>query len=194
MKLIRNSVFETNSSSTHSISIKRYERPKSNDIPRNYDGIYMISDYGDVGGGDETYACDTHNTEIGKLRFLINMIASIYEDSNLYMKWDCDKKDDIDYKNEQFINLINQDLFIWLKEVIYEETGTQIEFEQPSHNWFPFFETTYTEDGDLESLLDAEKDDDGNYNKEKFKARIKDIIFNNTVYIENENCPYGMER
>ena len=30
--------------------------------------------------------------------------------------------------------------------------------------------------------------------EEKVKARIKDIIFNSKVYIENENCPYGMER
>jgi len=69
MKLVRNNVFETNSSSTHSITISRYERPAENNIPRNYEGIYAISQYGDVGGSDETYACDTHNTEVSKLRF-----------------------------------------------------------------------------------------------------------------------------
>ena len=30
MKLVRNNVFETNSSSTHSISICRYEKPQEN--------------------------------------------------------------------------------------------------------------------------------------------------------------------
>ena len=194
MKLVRNNIFETNSSSTHSITISRYERPTENNIPRNYEGIYTVSQYGDVGGSDETYACDTHNTEVSKLRFIINMIASIYEDSDLYNEWEYDKKDDIEYTIEQFNKLINQDLFIWLKEVVYEKTGTTIEFEQPSYNWFPFFETTYSEYDSLENLLDIEKDENGNYDKDKFKARVRDIIFNNKVYIKNENCPYGMER
>ena len=194
MKLIRNGVFETNSSSTHSISICRYEKPQENNIPRNYKDIYMVSEFGDVGGSDETYACDTHNTEVSKLRFLINMIASIYEDSKLYEDWEYERKDDETYKKEYFRKLMAQDLFVWLKEVVFEETGTEIEIEMPSNNWFPYFEQTYTEYDSIENLLDIEENEDGSYNKDKFKARIRDIIFNNKVYIENENCPYGMER
>ena len=194
MKLIRNGVFETNSSSTHSISICRYEKPQENNIPRNYKDIYMVSEFGDVGGSDETYACDIHNTEVSKLRFLINMIASIYEDSKLYEDWEYERKDDETYKKEYFRKLMVQDLFVWLKEVVFEETGTEIEIEMPSNNWFPYFEQTYTEYDSIENLLDIEENEDGNYNKDKFKTRIKDIIFNSKVYIENENCPYGMER
>lgn len=194
MKLVRNNVFETNSSSTHSISICRYEKPQENNIPRNYKDIYMVSEFGDVGGSDETYACDTHNTEVSKLRFLINMIASVYEDSELYENWEYERRDDEIYKKEYFRKLIIQDLFVWLKEVVFEETGTEIEIEMPSNNWFPYFEQTYTEYDSIENLLDIEEDENGKYNKDKFKARIKDIIFNSKVYIENENCPYGMER
>lgn len=194
MKLVRNNVFETNSSSTHSISICRYEKPQENNIPRNYKDIYMVSEFGDVGGSDETYACDTHNTEVSKLRFLINMIASVYEDSELYGDWSYEKKDDEVYKKEYFRKLITQDLFVWLKEVVFEETGTEIEIEMPSNNWFPYFEQTYTEYDSIENMLDIEEDENGKYNKDKFKTRIKDIIFNSKVYIENENCPYGMER
>lgn len=194
MKLVRNNVFETNSSSTHSISICRYEKPQENNIPRNYKDVYMVSEFGDVGGSDETYACDTHNTEVSKLRFLINMIASVYEDSELYGDWSYERKDDEVYKKEYFRKLITQDLFVWLKEVVFEETGTEIEIEMPSNNWFPYFEQTYTEYDSIENMLDIEKDENGKYNKDKFKTRIKDIIFNSKVYIENENCPYGMER
>lgn len=194
MKLVRNNVFETNSSSTHSISICRYEKPQENNIPRNYKDVYMVSEFGDVGGSDETYACDTHNTEVSKLRFLINMIASVYEDSELYENWEYERRDDETYKKEYFRKLIIQDLFVWLKEVVFEETGTEIEIEMPSNNWFPYFEQTYTEYDSIENLLDIEEDENGKYNKDKFKARIKDIIFNSKVYIENENCPYGMER
>ena len=194
MKKVRNNVFETNSSSTHSISICRYEKPQENNIPRNYKDVYKVSEYGDVGGSDETYACDTHNTEVSKLRFLINMIASIYEDSKLYEEWEFKRRDDEIYKKEYFRKLITQDLFIWLKEVVFEETGTEIEIEMPSNNWFPYFEQTYTEYDSIENMLDIEEDENGKYNKDKFKNRIKDIIFNSKVYIENENCPYGMER
>ncbi len=194
MKLVRNNVFETNSSSTHSISICRYEKPQENNIPRNYKDVYMVSEFGDVGGSDETYACDTHNTEVSKLRFLINMIASVYEDSELYENWEYERRDDGTYKKEYFRKLITQDLFVWLKEVVFEETGTEIEIEMPSNNWFPYFEQTYTEYDSIENMLDIEEDENGKYNKDKFKARIKDIIFNSKVYIENENCPYGMER
>lgn len=194
MKLVRNNVFETNSSSTHSISICRYEKPQENNIPRNYKDVYMVSEFGDVGGSDETYACDTHNTEVSKLRFLINMIASVYEDSELYENWKYERRDDETYKKEYFRKLIIQDLFVWLKEVVFEETGTEIEIEMPSNNWFPYFEQTYTEYDSIENMLDIEEDENGKYNKDKFKARIKDIIFNSKVYIENENCPYGMER
>lgn len=194
MKLVRNNVFETNSSSTHSISICRYEKPQENNIPRNYKDVYMVSEFGDVGGSDKTYACDTHNTEVSKLRFLINMIASVYEDSELYGDWSYERKDDEVYKKEYFRKLITQDLFVWLKEVVFEETGTEIEIEMPSNNWFPYFEQTYTEYDSIENMLDIEEDENGKYNKDKFKTRIKDIIFNSKVYIENEDCPYGMER
>lgn len=194
MKLVRNNVFETNSSSTHSISICRYEKPQENNIPRNYKDVYMVSEFGDVGGSDEIYACDTHNTEVSKLRFLINMIASVYEDSELYENWEYERRDDEIYKKEYFRKLITQDLFVWLKEVVFEETGTEIEMEMPSNNWFPYFEQTYTEYDSIENMLDIEEDENGKYNKDKFKTRIKDIIFNSKVYIENENCPYGMER
>ena len=194
MKLVRNNIFETNSSSTHSISICRYEKPQENNIPRNYKDVYMVSEFGDVGGSDETYACDTHNTEVSKLRFLINMIASVYEDGELYGNWEYERKDDKIYKKEYFRKLITQDLFVWLKEVVFEETGTEIEIEMPSNNWFPYFEQTYTEYDSIKNMLDIEEDENGKYNKDKFKTRIKDIIFNSKVYIENENCPYGMER
>ena len=188
---IRRNVFETNSSSTHSITITKYEKPKENNIPRNLETTYKVEEYGDVRTGDDNYDIDKHNNEVNKLRFIVNMIASVYEYKDDDFEYD--KRKDKEYIKESFNKLINRDLFVWLKEAVLEKTGTEIEYVQPENNWFPFFETPYSEDEDIETLLHIEKDGD-KYNENKFKDRVKEIIFNNDIIIENENCPYGMER
>lgn len=189
---VRRNVFETNSSSTHSISIIKLQKPKVVLIPRNLDTTYKVEEYGDVGSSDERFMVDTHSNEVDKLRFVINMIATIV-DSEAEIEWECEKRRDKKYTKECFEKLINHNLFIWLKDVVKENTGTEIEYVQPDYNWFPFFETTYSEDDDLKTLLHLEKTENG-YDETKFKNRIKEIIFDNEMIIENENCPYGMER
>lgn len=45
MRTIRNNTFETNSSSTHTITISRYKKPREENIPRNLTKIlekYLI--------------------------------------------------------------------------------------------------------------------------------------------------------
>lgn len=191
METIRVNTFETNSSSTHSITISKYQIPRENNIPRNLTKdtgkLYDIEEYGDCGGGDETYACDTLRTEVEKLSFIINMIASVIENGSLQDKFDYKQRENEQYIKEYFNIMVNSDLFRWLKEVVIEETGTEINYIQPTNNWFPFYETTYDETQGISSLLDTN-------DKDKFKARVKDIIFNKDIIIENEVCPYGMER
>lgn len=190
MRVVRRGVFETNSSSTHTITITKWEKPREVLIPRNLETTYKVEQYGDVSGSDEVYDIHKHSNEVDKLRFIINMIATIYDCDD---KWDCTRRNDKEYVKQSFNELINRDLFVWLKEVVKENTGTEIEYVQPTYNWHPFFETPYSEDEEIEYLLHVEKCGD-TYNKEKFKNRIKEIIFNNEIIIENENCPYGMER
>lgn len=190
MKIIRNNTFETNSSSTHTITISKYQKPREDNIPRNLTRdagkTFDITEFGDCGGGDEAYACDVLRTEIEKLRFIINMVASFCCDE-YYDLWDYKKAEEIGYSDEIFNQFIETKPFSWLKEAVLEETGTMINYVKPENNWFPFYETTYDEDEGIKSLLSIT-------DKDLFKQRIKDIIFDKDVIIENEVCPYGMER
>lgn len=190
MKTIRTNTFETNSSSTHSITISKYQKPREDDIPRNLTRdtgkLFSVAEYGDCGGGDEEYACDTLRTETEKLSFIINMIASVVEDTH-YDMWDYDKRNESGYNEKIFNQMIKTDLFVWLQEAVLEETGTMIDYVKPNNNRFPFYETTYDECVGIEELLQVS-------DKEKFKNKIKEIIFDKDVFIDNEVCPYGMER
>lgn len=177
MYQIRRGVFETNSSSTHSITITKWQKPKEKLIPRNYNSIYIVEEYGDVGGGECEYVLHTHYDEVDKLRYIVNMLATVYDNI---------------IGSENFILLVNRDLFVWLKEVVQEETGTRIEFEKPNSKYFPYFETTYSDEEDIRDLLDLTEVGDS-FDKEKFKARVREIIFNKDIVIYNENLPYGFE-
>ena len=177
MEQIRRGVFETNSSSTHSITITKWQKPKEKLIPRNYNSIYIVEEYGDVGGGECEYVLHTHYDEVDKLRYIVNMLATVYDNI---------------IGSENFILLVNRDLFVWLKEVVQEETGTRIEFEKPNSKYFPYFETTYSDEEDIRDLLDLTEVGDS-FDKEKFKARVREIIFNKDIVIYNENLPYGFE-
>ncbi len=180
---IRRNVFETNSSSTHSITISKYVPPERKMIPRNFEGNYWISEYGEVVGGECEYALNSFLDEVDKLRFVVNMIATVYDRSRYY-----EEDDD----NKGFETLINKELFVWLKETIQEETGTEITFEKPYSEYYPYFDTVYSEYDEIEDLLALEMNS-GEYDKEKFKNRIKEIIFDKDIAVYNENCPYGME-
>ena len=78
MKSIRNLVFETNSSSTHSLTIRRLSEDKRT-IP--YDSKLNICEEVDYQGSD------TIMNEMDKLRYMIQMIAlqMDYEASNDYL-------------------------------------------------------------------------------------------------------------
>lgn len=190
MKTIRTNTFETNSSSTHSITISKYQKPREDNIPRNLTRdtgkLFSVVEYGDCGGGDEEYACDTLRTETEKLSFIINMIASVVEDTH-YDMWDYDKRNESGYNEKIFNQMIKTDLFVWLQEAVLEETGTMIDYVKPNNNRFPFYETTYDECVGIEELLQVS-------DKEKFKNKVKKIIFDKDIFINNEVCPYGMER
>ena len=114
MKTIRANSFETNSSSTHSITISKYQKPREDNIPRNLTRdtgkLFSVVEYGDCGGGDEEYACDTLRTETEKLSFIINMIASVVEDTH-YDMWDYDKRNESGYNEKIFNQMINLNVF-----------------------------------------------------------------------------------
>jgi hypothetical protein len=184
---IRRSVFETNSSSTHSISIIKNQEKFYKRIPRNSSAEYKVEEYGDIGSSDDYYAENEHYDEVDKLRYIINMIASFYEYDD--DDWDYSRKNDDEYVNECFDKLLRRNLFIWLKEVVKEETGTNIKIVQPYSRYYPFFEITWSDDINIKQLFKIEDDND----EEAFKKRIKEIIFDKDIIIINKNVPYGME-
>lgn len=101
MKQIRQGIFETNSSSMHSISIIRKNSANNGEIPKNK--LITIEDFSGVSVGDVT--------ELGKLMFCIKLIFSI-----LNQKSNNDELDDLHKKNT--IKIINEVLDISCKSQI----------------------------------------------------------------------------
>ena len=103
MKQIRRGIFETNSSSMHSISIIRKNPANNGEIPKNK--LITEEDFSGVSVGDVT--------ELGKLMFCIKLIFSILEDSSDDYN---DELDDLHKKNT--IKIINEVLDISCKSQI----------------------------------------------------------------------------
>lgn len=97
---IRRGVFETNSSSTHSVSIYNRGKLQYSDIPRESE---IILD------GSYSYGTDIFD-ELGKLNYIVTMLASIIE-----RKCDYDEM-----KIESFDEMVGLNWFKWLAEVVKE--------------------------------------------------------------------------
>jgi hypothetical protein len=135
MKKIRNSVFETNSSSTHSISLS--DIPLNPDVmqtlPIDENGVVTLS------GGDYGWEIETYRDAISKANY-----ALVYA-----MDWSGDR-------SEEFQEI--------LKDVIKEQTGCKdVIFEGGLCDWKEGFDFGYidhqsVEDNDLHYLFeDKEK-------------------------------------
>lgn len=147
MKVIRKGVFETNSSSSHSISISGEDDyyPKANDA----ENIKIY--YGEFG-----WEYKKLNTVYDKLSYIITMIEECYED--YYLEW--------------------------LKELIEEYLGCDLKVV----NLDGFYEKGYI-DHQSHHILDEYFVN----NKDKFKEKIKELIFNNkySIITDNDNSPGG---
>lgn len=169
-KQIRFGVFESNSSSTHSISIYNRDKLMYSDIPKNSKIIF--DDYYNVG----TDIFD----ELGKFHFVVTMLASIVERRF--------EDDEIDI--ESFEEMINLNWFRWLAEVIKEESNTDVIYERPKYSsYVPYYDTTYDEYNTVEDVFTGDDEDVMN-NEVKFKNRVKDIIYNPSIIIENKENEY----
>ncbi len=167
-KQIRFGVFETNSSSTHSVSIYK-RRIEFRDIPKDSEVVL-----------DDTYYYGTDIfDEFGKLNFVVTMLASIIEN-----KWD-----DEGLKIESFEDMINLDWFKWLAEVVKEESNTDVVYREPAWSHVPYYDTTYDEYNGIEKVFTG-NDDEVMTNKDKFKERVKYIIYNHEVIIESKENEY----
>lgn len=158
---IRRNVFETNSSSSHSLSILTYQEPRNDKIPRNAES-YKVEE---LGGYDfEIYS------EVEKLSFMLNVIAT-------YIRSHYEKFDD----EKPFEEMLKYEPFVWLQEMIKEETGTTIEFVDKKRKWYPYFETLDDEWFTIEKVFECDWS-----NEQEFKKYMKELIFDNNKGISYE--------
>lgn len=172
---IRRGVFETNSSSTHSVSIYNNSNRKFQNIPKNSELII-----------NDTYEYGTDIfDELGKLNYVVTMLASIIE-----RKCDYDE-----LKVESFEEMINLNWFKWLSDVVKEKSNTKIIYKCPTYydgrdkTYQPYYDTTYDEYDSIEAIFIGDDNDTLN-NEVKFKNRVKDIIYNPSVVIEDKENEY----
>ena len=163
MKQIRMNVFETNSSSTHSISIYKGKFETGGSIPVN--GKIMSNDL------LTAYDCE-FNDELRKLSHVIGLIAW-YVDSESF---NCESLDEV-------LNLEISKPFKWIADVVKEVRNTELIYVQ-SIKYSPFIQPVSDDEDNIENILKCDLKDENS-----FKTLIKDIIFNPEYIIydkENE--------
>lgn len=153
---IRQNVFETNSSSTHSISFCE-STIQHLDIPRNT--VIHLSNYENN--------CVIHGlnfTEWSKLNFLVFMALSFK-----YVAIDFDRKQEERDFIDKTLNLI--------QIIIKEECNSELTIEDITDDFASF----YVHEGYFNTVFGV----DYNINDEDFKKILKDIIFNKNKSIQD---------
>ena len=204
MKQIRKGLFETNSSSSHSISIGPIKKKEVNkNIPRNIN-LYEVPEYEVANGHEESTISNTLITEVSKLSFLFNIVATYigdeYEDgydNYIGTTFSClcgRAVSELDCDDQR--KAISQDLIYmrWIREMVQEETGTLIKIPIPSkknYDEFPYFYTLWTEEHDdfYEEIKKSIEDQD----ESLFKALCREIVFNPEVIIKDVDEAYGCD-
>lgn len=169
MKQIRKGVFETNSSSVHSLSISGADRLSH---------VNRVSgSFGEFGWGYERL-----NTVEDRLSYLLTDIARKYDDYK-------EKKRDI--LKERFLS---DKHYRWANEMVKEFTGNEVEMD-----WDYFYSSSWSPFGyiDHQSISDMETSEDHSCilkeffsdDEMVFKENMKDFVFNNKyqLIIDNDN-------
>lgn len=201
MKQVRSGLYETNSSSTHSVSIGPIKKKKVNgDIPRQSTEVYEVPEYQVANGHEESTIKNTLVSETYKLAFLVNVVATYIEEE--YENYDdyiattfsclCGRSVEEDNEDDER-KAISQDLIYikWLREMVEEETETKIKFPIPSeksYESFPYYTTLYTEKYDdfYEEIKKSIEDQD----EALFKSLCREIVFNSSIIIEDTDKAY----
>lgn len=186
MKNYRIGVFETNSSSTHSLTIRRITS-QVGEIPKNEEN-YNICDNVALPYNESVFG------EVQKLRYLVGLIAGRideaannedYFEGEYYTYWGNKSEEGFKkYKEE----ILNYPWLVWLNDIIKEKCGTTLYYYK-NQTEFPYIsETQRFEDDYSYELLGISKEDI--YNEEKVKAIFEDIIFNPLVVLEDKDEEY----
>ena len=179
MKSIRNLVFETNSSSTHSLTIRRLSDDVK-DIPCN-STLNICKEVSFVSNQSVI-------SEMDKLRYMVGLIAlqmdyeadRDYFGTEYYSYWG--QKSDEGWKKYKK-NILEFPWLVWLCEVIKEERNTDLVFEK-NVTEFPYISEKHSfEDDYVWEVLKLEKSE--MYEKDKIKDLFRDLIFNPNVVLED---------
>lgn len=185
MKTIRNLVFETNSSSTHSLTIRRLT-DKNRDIPRDIElNICKEVDY---------QGSDTIMTEMEKLRYMVEIIAlqmdyeadRDYFGVDTYRYWGEKAKEGWEkYKK----HILEFPWLVWLCDIVKEERNTTLVFTNDYSENFPYISAfdSFEDEYPYEAIGLSKQD---MYNEEKVKELFRDIIFNPNVILEDKDEEY----
>ena len=173
---IRQNIFETNSSSTHSISIKKDPDCYIINIPK--DSKIKIN-------GITSFQNCCYFDEMGKLNAIAAMLENVY-----YHEHPDEKIEDPD-----FYKLVSCDYFKWLVDIIKAESNSEIEFSIPRDEYNlvrygpPYFGEMYDDNSSIKDIL-TENDDEILTNEKKFKERIKNIIYDPEIVINSQHNVY----
>ena len=162
MKNIRTAVFETNSSSMHSLAIRVKDEINRPGQLRGY--------FGEYGWGYETL-----NTCDEKLSYVLTALASLSEadECKLGMQEACQRLEAFEY-------------FQWLNEMVKDYTGNVIDIDYEGGGWYPF---GYIDHQSFEGNFPDPLADFYSTEKTDFQTKMRDFIFNDkyTVIIDNDN-------
>ncbi len=178
-KIIRNKVFETNSSSTHTITIYKKEVETKPKLPVNSRNKCYLS--------QQKVACSdkmekvgyVYDNEVDKAGYSLNLISGyLFMNKSLVQE---------DLTFEEYISIKQ---FVWLKEMLEEETNTEFVFVKPIHKdncpYFTMAISSY-------DCINAFKTEDYWEDKTKFKDYFRNLIFNDNMEIEDVDEPWGYE-
>lgn len=189
-KIVRRGVFESNSSSSHALIVGGRKERSLDTFPRNSEYIYHLAEYGVTDSDEWKLDVAKLYSEVDKARFMINVIVSHIEEAeenypevNYWLDW----PNRIENPDRTFETLIKQNPFVWLKELLEKETGTEFEFEEPYNDCFPYYDYFY-----LNGYIDKNTDIDF-YDEKKFKERVAEIIFNPEIIITDADIPYSCD-
>ena len=165
-KKIRNNVFETNSSSMHSLSI----RPHCDTIPM----VIKTISFGQYGWEMDNYDCVDE-----KLSYVITAIQYFCDDSPKSYCTSDDNKDQI--INDLLDWIENNKYFQWLHEMVQDFTGSDFEVNLLSDEWNMM---GYI---DHESVYLLNEYGLWSNDEKTFKDNMKEFIFNGGYMLITDN-------
>lgn len=160
MKQIRNNVFETNSSSTHSITINGL---KDNMVlPYEKDNIEIS--FGEYGWEQERYS-----SYQDKLSYVLTMIQ-------YHLPYSYDSEE----MGKNIVNtILSSNYYKWLEEMVWDYCKKTLSVEEGGSDWSP---AGYIDHQSTDILDEWWSDDEG-----KFKDSMKDFIFNSKYGFVTDN-------